>query len=322
MNALALGSEPGKRVAARLLGLLGEAEGIAGAADVLLLHELDLLLGGANVLLLLLLGRQLAVAVRAIAAAAGAVATGRRLAVASRLCSVATWLLRRLLLLALGGVAEEVAAVRVCVVRVGASQAAVASRSAGALLRGGRAAVAVVAIAGLGAIAASLGTVAAAASSSSTTAAVLLAGAGDGGRLLLAEAVVGARVLRRRLCVGVLARCGGVCCVLAVVALLVRGCGLHGLLCAGPFSLLRLPKRALRLPSSSAASFFLLLRKPMVAGAVWCVWCGEVRCELLGEVDCLRLRLNNGCGVSCRSLGQQHRAALWMGRLEASVVCF
>lgn len=296
VDALALGAEPGKCVAARLLSLLGEAEGIACAADVLLLHELDLLLGGANVLLLLLLGRQLAVAVGAIAARASTVATGRRLAVAGRL-------LRLWLLLALGGIAEEVVPVGVGVVGVCASQAAVASRPAGALLGCGRAAIAVAAVAGLGAIAASLGTVSAA--TSTATAAILLAGAGDGGCLLQAVVVVGARVLgrRRRLCVGVLCWCGGVCCVLAgaavlrcccAAAVLLRGRGgaVHGLLCGAALSPLRLPKRALRLPSSSPASPFLLPRKRMVAVVrcglpcvvcgVWCVvWC-SLPCVVCG----------------------------------------
>jgi hypothetical protein len=68
VDALALRSQPGEGVAAGLLGLLGETEGVACAADVLLLHELDLLLGRADVLLFLLLGRQLAVAVSTIAA--------------------------------------------------------------------------------------------------------------------------------------------------------------------------------------------------------------------------------------------------------------
>lgn len=61
------------------------------------------------------------------------------------------------------------------------------------------------------------------------------------------------------------------------------GCDVHGLLEGAAFSLLRLPKSALRLPSSPSPSFFLL-RRPMVA-------CGESSASKVWvEVDCC------GCG--------------------------
>jgi hypothetical protein len=65
---------------------------------------------------------------------------------------------------------------------------------------------------------------------------------------------------------------------------------------------LRLPKRALRLLSSPSS--FFLLRKPIFAVWLWSVGIERSRGLLR------RLRLNNGCGVSCRSLGQQPRSVL------------
>jgi hypothetical protein len=117
MDTLALSSESCKSVATRLFSLLGKAKSVPGAADILLLHELDLLLGSADVLFLLLLCCQLAVAIGTVAGRVS-VATGC-LSIAARLRVVATGLRR--LLLALGRVAKEIVAVGICVCRGGAS---------------------------------------------------------------------------------------------------------------------------------------------------------------------------------------------------------
>jgi hypothetical protein len=118
MKTLALSSKSRKSVAAGLFSLLGKTKSVPGAANILLLHELDLLLGSADVLFLLLLCSQLAVAVGTVA---GRVSVSARcLSIAARLRVVAAGL-GRLLLLALGRVAEEVVAVGICVGRSGAA---------------------------------------------------------------------------------------------------------------------------------------------------------------------------------------------------------
>jgi hypothetical protein len=119
MDTLALSSESCKRVATSLFSLLGKAESVPGAADILLLHKLDLLLGSADVLFLLLLCCQLAVAVATVAVRVS-VAAGC-LSIAARLRVVATCLRGLLLLLALRRIAEQVVAVRICVGRGGAA---------------------------------------------------------------------------------------------------------------------------------------------------------------------------------------------------------
>jgi hypothetical protein len=119
MQTLALSSESCKCVATRLFSLLGKAESVPGAADILLLHELDLLLSSADILFLLLLCCQLAVAICTIAGRVS-VAAGC-LSIAARLRVVATSLRRLLLLLALRRIAEQVVAVGICVGRGGAS---------------------------------------------------------------------------------------------------------------------------------------------------------------------------------------------------------
>jgi hypothetical protein len=117
MDTLALDFKTCKSVATSLFSLLGKTESVPGAADILLLHELDLLLGSADVLFLLLLRCQLAVAIATVAGRIS-VAAGC-LSIAARLRVVATGLRR--LLLALGRVAEEIVAVGICVCRGGAS---------------------------------------------------------------------------------------------------------------------------------------------------------------------------------------------------------
>jgi hypothetical protein len=81
VNALALCSEPGQGVTARFLGLLGESQRVAGRGNILLLHELDLVLAiqalaknsareqpmvirSPHILFLLLFRRELSVVVR------------------------------------------------------------------------------------------------------------------------------------------------------------------------------------------------------------------------------------------------------------------
>jgi hypothetical protein len=119
MDTLALSSKSCKSVATSLFSLLGKAESVPGAADILLLHELDLLLGSADVLFLLLLCCQLAVTIGTVAGRVS-VAAGC-LSIAARLRVVATSLRRLLLLLALRRIAEQVVAVGVCVGRGGAA---------------------------------------------------------------------------------------------------------------------------------------------------------------------------------------------------------
>jgi hypothetical protein len=119
VQSLPLGSKSCKSVATSLFSLLSKTESVPGAADILLLHELDLLLGSADVLFLLLLCCQLAIA---IATVAGRVSVDAGcLSIAARLRVVATSLRRLLLLLALRRIAEQVVAVGVCVGRGGAA---------------------------------------------------------------------------------------------------------------------------------------------------------------------------------------------------------
>jgi hypothetical protein len=64
MNPLSLRPQPLQRVTATLFSLLCKSERVAGRANVLLLHKLDLVLRGGDVFLFLLLGSKLAIAVR------------------------------------------------------------------------------------------------------------------------------------------------------------------------------------------------------------------------------------------------------------------
>ena len=119
MKALALSSQSCKGVATGIFSLLSKTKSVPGAANILLLHELDLLLGSVDVLLLLLLSCQLAVVISTVARRVS-ISTGC-LSIAARLRVVSAGLGRRLLLLALRRVAEEIVAVDIGISRGGAT---------------------------------------------------------------------------------------------------------------------------------------------------------------------------------------------------------